>query len=275
MRINADTLVETNRLYLVPYCKFHVTQYHQWMLSESLRQATCSEQLSLEEEHEAQRLWQELDDRLTFIVLNKATILSSVNIGNLCETYVVPEDVEVKAMIGDVNMFITDYDGSDILCARALHINLGDYTPKDNETYFEAEVSVMIADENVRGRGLAAEALAGMLEFASKHLLLKPYSLVAKVSVDNPGSMRLFKDHFGFVERARQEVFHQVELVPPPDLFSRVAPTTPEKKFKPDDLLAATSTLIVNSLAQTSKEFRGVDWIYHEKDVNKWRKGLI
>ncbi|KAF5396000.1 hypothetical protein PHET_11276 [Paragonimus heterotremus] len=49
MRVNDSIVVETGRLFFVPYCSIHVPKYHQWMLNEDLRSSTSSDLLSLEE----------------------------------------------------------------------------------------------------------------------------------------------------------------------------------------------------------------------------------
>ncbi|KAF6771175.1 hypothetical protein AHF37_10784 [Paragonimus kellicotti] len=49
MRVNVSIVVETGRLFFVPYCSIHVPKYHQWMLNEDLRCATSSDLLSLDE----------------------------------------------------------------------------------------------------------------------------------------------------------------------------------------------------------------------------------
>lgn len=68
----------------------------------------------------------------------------------------------------------------------------------------------MVADASVRCRGLASQALAGLLEFAGRHVPVNIASVVAMVQLDNRASLRLFRDRFGFVERARSSVFNQV-----------------------------------------------------------------
>ncbi|KER28779.1 hypothetical protein T265_04470 [Opisthorchis viverrini] len=184
------SLISCCRLFLVPYCGFHVPRYHGWMQSEALRRATSSDLLNLEEEYEAQRLWTELDDRLTFILLTREKLkLSDLPSPSLGDRH---QQLEIEAMIGDVNLFLTPVQDA------------------KHGAEFEGELSVMIAEEDFRGQGLAAEAVAALLQYSSSHLPNKISSLVAKVSLDNPASLRLFGDHLGFCERSRCEVFNQV-----------------------------------------------------------------
>ncbi|TGZ74149.1 hypothetical protein CRM22_001099 [Opisthorchis felineus] len=190
MRINRFIVLETSRLFLVPYCGFHVPRYHGWMQSEALRQATSSDLLNLEEEYEAQRLWAELDDRLTFILLVREKLnISDLPLPSPGDEH---QQLEIEAMIGDVNMFLTPVQDA------------------QHGAEFEGELSVMIAEQDFRGQGLAAEAVAALLQYSSSHLPNKISSLVAKVSLDNPASLRLFGDHLGFSERSRCEVFNQL-----------------------------------------------------------------
>lgn len=67
----------------------------------------------------------------------------------------------------------------------------------------------MLAEERARGQGLAPEALATFLEYVGRHLPYKLCSLVAKVSLDNEPSIRLFQGRLGFVQRSRCNVFRQ------------------------------------------------------------------
>ena len=59
MRVNANLTLAGQRVTLVPYRPEHVRQYHAWMESPELREATASERLTLEEEMAMQRSWAE------------------------------------------------------------------------------------------------------------------------------------------------------------------------------------------------------------------------
>ncbi|KAF6767839.1 hypothetical protein AHF37_10169 [Paragonimus kellicotti] len=100
-------------------------------------------------------------------------------------------------MIGDVNLFLHPID-----------VN----TFGANNECFEGELSVMIAEPDMRGRGLASEALAALLEFSGRHLPSKLSGLVAKVSMDNLSSIKLFNSHLKFIERNRCAVFNQASF---------------------------------------------------------------
>jgi hypothetical protein len=55
MRLNESTTLVSSRVVLRPYRKWHVQRYSEWLDSETLREATASERLTLEEEYEMQR----------------------------------------------------------------------------------------------------------------------------------------------------------------------------------------------------------------------------
>uniref|UniRef100_A0A8R1DX79 N-acetyltransferase domain-containing protein n=1 Tax=Caenorhabditis japonica TaxID=281687 RepID=A0A8R1DX79_CAEJA len=96
MKLNENVQISAQKCDLVPYEKCHVAKYHKWMENEELRRLTGSERLSLEEEYEMQRNWREDEDKLTFIVLEKA------------------DGQEEDRMIGDVNLFITNGEEAEV-----------------------------------------------------------------------------------------------------------------------------------------------------------------
>ncbi|KAG5454424.1 N-acetyltransferase 9-like protein [Clonorchis sinensis] len=249
MRINRSVVLETSRLFLVPYCGFHVPRYHGWMQSEALRRATSSDLLNLEEEYEAQRLWAELDDRLTFILLAREKLkISNVPSPSLGDKH---QQLEVEAMIGDVNLFLTPVQD------------------EQHGSEFEGELSVMIAEQDFRGQGLAAEAVAALLHYSSSHLPNKISSLVAKVSLDNPASLRLFGDHLDFSERSRCEVFNQVDLVPPSEAL-HFATSNPR-----GDILTSVAQFVTRKLLTRFPTLAASGWQYLEHDLTTWRNCLL
>ncbi|RTG80514.1 uncharacterized protein DC041_0008732 [Schistosoma bovis] len=177
-------------------------------------------------EFEAQEQWCHLDDRLTFILLSKQLyqdywLLNKNNnnktdtIESQLNTY---ENAEIFSMIGDVNLFIT-------------------YSHMVND--FEGELSVMIAESKYRGQGLAAEALAGILQYSGRHLPMKLNSLVAKI-----------------------------EFVP--EIQQLSSEDQNQSKFK--NLASNTSQLIIDRLLANSLGSTSFKWYYTEKDLNLWRQ---
>ncbi|XP_041888413.1 N-acetyltransferase 9 isoform X3 [Corvus kubaryi] len=66
MKINQDTVLRGKKVTLVPYTAAHVLRYHEWMQSEELQRLTASEPLSLEQEYEMQRSWQNDADKPSY-----------------------------------------------------------------------------------------------------------------------------------------------------------------------------------------------------------------
>ncbi|KAM3184804.1 hypothetical protein ACTXT7_007648 [Hymenolepis weldensis] len=163
-------------------------------------------------EYEQQQNWLIKEDRVTFILLEKSR-LSTCDISGLkpiseseFPSLKPPVDeppidticeAEVNAMIGDVNFYLIPD------------------TESNAQDVFEGEVSVMIAEPSSRGKGLAAQALAGAL-FYVEHLF--PHNVtgvVAKISLDNELSLRFFANKLGFVVRKRNTCFNEAELICP------------------------------------------------------------
>lgn len=70
MRENWGERVLGHGVVLVPYRRWHVARYHEWMQSAELLEATASEPLTLEEEYDMQKKWRDDADKCTFIVLD-------------------------------------------------------------------------------------------------------------------------------------------------------------------------------------------------------------
>ncbi|XP_036397843.1 N-acetyltransferase 9 [Megalops cyprinoides] len=173
MRINEDTLLEGKRVVLVPYNVDHVPRYHMWMSSSELQKLTASEPLTLEQEYDMQRSWREDDDKCTFIILDK-------------QRWADPEVQEQECMVGDVNIFLTD--------------------PSDPSV---AELEIMIAEPNYRGKGLGKEVIRVMMCYGVTKLGVKKFE--AKIGLDNKVSIALFKK-FHFQECSVSEVFQEMTL---------------------------------------------------------------
>lgn len=140
-----------SRVVLHPYTPELVPKYHQWMQSEELLSLTGSELLTLEEEIQNQRSWWLDPCKFTYIILDLSRFQS---------------DSLTDSMIGDINLFLLD-DGS------------------------EGEISVMIAEKEYRGKGLAAECVTHMMNLAKRELGICVF--VAKIQRENAPSIRLFE----------------------------------------------------------------------------------
>ncbi|NXF91633.1 NAT9 acetyltransferase, partial [Eubucco bourcierii] len=131
MKINQNTVLQGQKVTLVPYTSAHVPRYHEWMQSEELQRLTASEPLSLEQEYEMQRSWRDDTDKCTFIVLDRERWCGQ----------------DQDCMVGDVNLFLTN--------------------PEDPTL---AEVEIMIAEPGYRGRGFGKEATLMMMSYGVRNL---------------------------------------------------------------------------------------------------------
>ncbi|KAH0542234.1 hypothetical protein FGG08_003356 [Glutinoglossum americanum] len=184
--------ISTSKTLLVPYCEHHVSTYHRWMQDQELQNLTASEPLTLEEEHTMQRSWQTDRDKLTFIICLHSAASRETG-----------ED-----MIGDVNLFLTNGGG------------------RDGDEGVVGEVELMIAEEDMRGKGLGRAGLLAFLKFVTEHLeeILKEFQggekgeeegleyMRVRISEGNIKSIRLFES-LGF-QKIREEpnFFGEVEL---------------------------------------------------------------
>ncbi|CAH3037067.1 unnamed protein product [Porites lobata] len=172
MRINSKTVLEGEKVVLVPYKKEHVPRYHDWMQSPELLEQTASERLTLEQEYDMQNSWFQDENKCTFIILDKRKWLQ-------------PETTETECMAGDVNLFLDD-SRRDV-----------------------AEIEIMIAEPSCRRNGFGKEALLTMMHYGNTTLGIQKYE--AKIGCSNDASLRLF-NKIGFTEVSVSEVFKEVTL---------------------------------------------------------------
>ncbi|KAA8495223.1 N-acetyltransferase 9 [Porphyridium purpureum] len=179
MRDNENVVLEpcsadAPRMLLVPYKPEHVQVYHDWMADERIRELTCSERLTLEEEYENQVSWHKDSKKCTFIVMDADV------------------QFEQPRMVGDVNIF-TSLEETD-----------------NGQQALVAEVEVMIAEPASLRKGLATWALRGMMAY---FLSIRPDTarFVAKVLDENGASLSLFA-RLGFTEFRRLPVFDEIHL---------------------------------------------------------------
>ncbi|XP_041888412.1 N-acetyltransferase 9 isoform X2 [Corvus kubaryi] len=157
MKINQDTVLRGKKVTLVPYTAAHVLRYHEWMQSEELQRLTASEPLSLEQEYEMQRSWQNDADKCTFIVLDAGCW---------------PGQAEENSMVGDVNLFLTNTEDPTL-----------------------GEIEIMIAEPSYRGRGFGKEATLLMMAYGVRNLGITKFE--AKIGQENEASICMFKKlHF-------------------------------------------------------------------------------
>ncbi|KAI9036977.1 uncharacterized protein KD926_001147 [Aspergillus affinis] len=140
MLLNAETAISTSKVLLVPYSKWHVPRYHEWMKDPEIQEATASEPLSLEEEYAMQRSWRQDPDKLTFIICRPVSGSS---------TSLTPQDDSPSNMIGDINLFLRVDDGEE----------------GDSEPLIVGEIELMVAEKGNQRQGFGRAALLAFLRY--------------------------------------------------------------------------------------------------------------
>jgi RimJ/RimL family protein N-acetyltransferase len=190
-----------------------------------IRIATASELLTLDEEYDNQRSWRADPEKLTFIIckLSDRDEVPSTQDQEIvtAEKHYLPE-----TMIGDINLFLTDYLG-DSYDASQSNPHHSQATPPDR---LLGEINIMIAIKSWRREGLGRSALGGFLRYVWAHRVevvkeledskKAKYELVgfqAKIDANNMASIGLFKS-MGFKETSEgPNFFGEVELLLWPD----------------------------------------------------------
>ncbi|XP_057461370.1 GCN5-related N-acetyltransferase 9 isoform X2 [Actinidia eriantha] len=168
--------IEGETVILAPYMKEHVPKYHQWMQDPALLESTGSEPLTLDEEYQMQLSWTQDPHKQTFIVLDKELVAGDFIHGQ----------AHVEAMVGDVNIYMNDFDDSQM-----------------------AEIEIMIAEPKSRGKGLGKESVLMMMAFAVENFAI--HNFRAKIGESNGASLNLFRK-LGFKEVSYSEIFKEVTL---------------------------------------------------------------
>lgn len=173
MKLNENVKIIGKKVILIPYEAKHVPKYHNWMKNEELQELTASQPLTLEEEYVMQKTWRVDEDKLTFLVLDKAKFTETSD--------------EIESLVGDTNLFLSINEHNSRV----------------------AEVEVMIAEKEHRGKGFGQESVLQLLRYAIDNLKINIFE--AKIGFSNETSIRMFKK-FGFTEKSRSEVFKEVNL---------------------------------------------------------------
>lgn len=178
-------------------------RYHEWMKDPKLLEATGSEPLSIDEEIQMQQSWRDDEDKCTFIVLSREDCdLTNDKQG---------EDSEfvarnVNAMVGDVNLFLSVEDDTD---NEAELPEAKDSNKQGGFRHRQAEIDIMIAEQDYQKRGMGREASCLMMLYGAKILGIR--RLFCKINEDNHASLGLF-EKLGFKQCDYAECFRQVEL---------------------------------------------------------------
>ena len=176
-----------------------MARYHEWMKDPRLLEATGSEPLSIEEEIAMQQSWRDDKDKCTFIVLSKEAC--DMNDDQAEDSEFVKRNL--NAMVGDVNLFLSEEDDS--------HEGTDPSKSTDNEEKFmQAELDIMIADEEYQKNGMGTEASCLMILYGANMLGIRRF--FCKINEDNHASRTLFEKRLGFHQCDFAECFRQVEL---------------------------------------------------------------
>ena len=188
------------------------------MQDPALLEATGSEPMTLEEELENQISWRDDNVKCTFLVLARGRCLN-VNGRRMTSASPVASDGipadsgfvvrNVNAMVGDVNLFISDEDDEEEIDPFAPPPTISCGT-KQQQQQQQAEVDIMIAEAAYRGKGLGREATILMMLYGAKHLGLRRF--FCKINQENHASRSLFQNKLGLVEKEYVAVFKQYEL---------------------------------------------------------------
>lgn len=158
-----------DRILLVPYEKYHVPRYNAWLQNEELQELIGTSVSTLVEDFEMQQRWFDEKDKCMFIVVEKSLYRGG--------------EGEPHAMCGDVNLFYTDAS--------------------------IAEVNVMIAKTECRGRGLGKETVMLAMQYGLTHLNLTKF--IAKIISSNTASLNMFYS-LGYKKVGESEIFNETTL---------------------------------------------------------------
>jgi len=209
MRLNYETCIVGSKCVLVPYRPCHVVKYHEWMKDPYLLEMTGSEPLPLEEEIAMQQSWRDDNQKCTFIVLAK----------DLCDFSKDGEETDsdfcqrnLAAMVGDVNLFFSEEEEDSDDDEQAETVGTLNKTPQSEgpEPQLQAELDIMIAEQNYRGNGLGKEASCLMMLYGANAKKIRRF--FCKIKESNDASMAMFQKSLGFREYAYAAVFQEFEL---------------------------------------------------------------
>lgn len=192
---------------------------------QNLQTLTASDPLTLPEEYAMQRSWRQDRDKLTFIVCT-APLSQDAETPSTAEQMTPGQHDAPEHMIGDVNLFLyADVDSDSDVEEK----KVGEEEENDNAHALVAELEIMIARPDARGKGLAHETLRAFLCYVSTELaaILAEYDgssvsaagkaswlkyLRVKIDKDNVRSIRLF-ERVGFLRTSEEaNYFGEMEL---------------------------------------------------------------
>ncbi|KAL7525626.1 hypothetical protein ACHAXR_002323 [Thalassiosira sp. AJA248-18] len=200
----------------VPYRSEHLENYHEWMQDPFLLEATGSEPLSMEEEVDMQREWRDDEKKCTFIMLARDLVVGGNNSDippppseteittDTKKTYPQLVELTLDAMIGDVNLFLSEEEAEDSEEEQCKQ------TEQTAPSLTQAELDLMIAAASHRHKNLGTELALMMMHYGAKYLQIRRFFV--KIKEDNHSSIKLFKEKVGFVQCAYVKCFGEYEL---------------------------------------------------------------
>jgi RimJ/RimL family protein N-acetyltransferase len=134
-------------------------------------------------------------------------------------------------MVGDVNLFFLDDDDDDddeeeveeddeddadaaepsLPSAASASPGENSAVPSANVPSHTAEIMVMTAEATFRKRGFAKRAASMMMRYANETLGVTAF--VAKISMSNKASLRLFRSELGFSVQKEVPAFEEIHLL--------------------------------------------------------------
>jgi RimJ/RimL family protein N-acetyltransferase len=225
------------------------------MLNPDLLSATASEPLTMSEEYTMQQSWYDDDCKCTCIVLSRERLLSLLmntifeerpqqctnldderndwleqlmermynNINKDDDDDEEENDFIVQsldAMVGDVNLFLSDYekddDDDEPTMDDTCQNTIGTHHPATllesvapYPIYKQAEIDIMIAEVDARNHGCGYAAVVLMMLYGAHHLNITRY--FCKIHETNASSIHLFQKKLHFVPCNYAECFREME----------------------------------------------------------------
>ncbi|QIX00444.1 hypothetical protein AMS68_005961 [Peltaster fructicola] len=213
MYINSNEALSAQDVLLVPYCRHHVRAYHEWMQDADLREATASEELTIEEEYAMQESWRQDHDKLTFIVCKALDSHSSST-----QALRAGEADAAEHMVGDINLFLLNEDDD-----------------STEQSILIGEIELMIAQTKSRRQGYGRAALLAFLEYVAARqadILEEHWTGIEATHAVRPSNLAYLRVKINQVNNASISLFESVgfKLVSPtPNYFGEL-----ELRVSPD-----------------------------------------